>query len=136
MLSLAVRFVATKGSKTSTGSILILCRVKPGVSANREGVSGISDLGVEVCVAARAKEGEADRAVMAIIAEAGRRQEICRQYIPNKHEALKVPQSDVEIIKGLKSREKTVMVGNIKMSGSPEEHVEKIKATLHERAGT
>ncbi|KAF2445375.1 DUF167-domain-containing protein [Karstenula rhodostoma CBS 690.94] len=119
MLPPAIRFVATKGSKTPTGSIQLLCRVKPGVSANREGVSGISDNAVEVCVAARAKEGEANKAVRDVLAE-----------------ALKVPKSDVDIVKGMKSRDKTVMVGNIRISGTPEEYIERVKAALQERAST
>ncbi|KAL1595078.1 hypothetical protein SLS60_009765 [Paraconiothyrium brasiliense] len=111
MLSPAIRFVASKGSKTPTGSIQLICRVKPGVSANREGVSAISDDAVEICVAARAKEGEANKAVREVIAE-----------------------SDVDIVKGMKSREKMVMIGNIKLSGTPEEYMKMIKATLQEQA--
>jgi uncharacterized protein YggU (UPF0235/DUF167 family) len=66
----AIRFVATKVSKPPTASIQLRCRVKPGASVNREGVSAISDDAVEVCVAARAKEGEANKAVRDVIAEA------------------------------------------------------------------
>lgn len=69
MLSPAIRFIASKGSKPPTGSIQLLCRIKPGVSANREGISTVSDDAVEVCVAARAKEGEANKAVREVIAE-------------------------------------------------------------------
>ncbi|KAK7184650.1 UPF0235 protein-like protein [Paraphaeosphaeria sporulosa] len=119
MLSPAVRFVTTKGSKTSTGSIQLLCRVKPGVSANREGVSGISENGIDVCVAARAKEGEANKAVIEVLAE-----------------ALEVPKSDVNIVKGLKSRDKTVVISNVKTNSTLEEHIERLKATLRERAST
>ncbi|KAJ4303446.1 hypothetical protein N0V90_002341 [Kalmusia sp. IMI 367209] len=115
MFSPAIRFIATKGSKTPTGSIQLLCRVKPGVSANREGITAVSDEAIEVCVAARAKEGEANKAVREVIAE-----------------ALKVPKSDVEIVKGLKSREKTVVISNIKGRNMPENDVERVKNTLQE----
>ena len=134
MLSPAVRFVATKGLKTPAGSIQLLCRVKPGVSANREGVSAIADGFVEVCVAARAKEGEANEAVIHVIAKASNCSEICRCRVPNNREALKVPKSDVDIVKGLKSREKTVLIGNIKIDGTPEDYIERLRTTLRMRA--
>lgn len=136
MLSPAIRFVAIKGSKTSTGSIQLLCRVKPGVGANREGVSGISDHAINVCVAARAKEGDANKAVIEVIAQASNFWQICCRYDPNEHEALKVPKSDVAIVRGMKSRDKTVMVGNIEISGTPEEHIERLVTALQERSNT
>lgn len=43
---------------------------------------------------------------------------------------LKVPKSDVEIAKGMKSREKTVMVHNLAKNRSPEEHIESIRNAL------
>lgn len=56
------------------------------------------------------------------------------RHISNMCEALNVPKSDVDIVKGLKSREKTVVIGNMNMSKTPQEHVERIKTTLQERA--
>lgn len=134
MLSSAVRFVATKGLRTSTGSFQLLCRVKPGVSAHREAVSAIFDNHIEVCVAARAKEGEANEAVIHVIAKASHYAEVCRRRISNEHEALKIPKSDVDIVKGLKSRDKTVMIGNIELDGTPEHHIERLKTLLRMRA--
>ncbi|KAK0660227.1 UPF0235 protein C15orf40-like protein [Lasiodiplodia hormozganensis] len=113
-MSTAIRFIASKGSKaTSAGSISLACHVKPGASAKREGVNSVSDDGVELCVSAQAKEGEANKAVQKLIAE-----------------ILKVPKSDVEIAKGMKSREKTVMVHNLAKNRSPEEHIESIRNAL------
>ena len=126
----AVRFVAHKGSKTTVGAIQLACRVKPGVSANREGITAVSEEVVEVCVAARAKEGEANKVVRGIIAEVSTLH--VSQYInpSDDHQALSVPKSDVEIVKGLKSREKTVMIRNTNVSGTAEEYVERIKSIL------
>lgn len=68
MLTPAIRFVATKG-KAQGGTIRLLCHVKPGVSASRAGIAAVSDEAVEVCVAAQAREGEANKAVREVIAE-------------------------------------------------------------------
>ncbi|KAF1937504.1 YggU-like protein, partial [Clathrospora elynae] len=76
-----------------SGAIHLLCHVKPGVNANREGIAAVTDDNIEVCVAAQARDGEANKAVREVIAD-----------------ALRVPKSDVEVVKGLKSREKTVAV--------------------------
>lgn len=113
-----IRFLAGKASKAKTGSIQLLCHVKPGVSANREGIGAVTDEGIEVRVAAQAKEGEANKAVREVIAE-----------------ALKVPKSDVDIIKGLKSREKTVVISNVIGSQTPEEQIERFKNILQEQVG-
>ncbi|RMZ72070.1 DUF167 domain [Pyrenophora seminiperda CCB06] len=110
----AIRFVAAKAavSKKSPGVIQLSCQVKPGVSAQRKGVAAVTDERVEICVSAQPREGEANRAVREVIAD-----------------ALKVAKSDVEVIKGLKSREKTVVV-RANMQGSSEEQVERIRAAL------
>ena len=87
----AIRFIAGKAAKarTSTGIIQLLCHVRPGASANREGITAV----IDVCVTAQAREGEANAAVRTFIAK-----------------TLKVPKSDIEITKGLKSREKTITI--------------------------
>ena len=69
MLMSAIRFIAAKGSKAHAGSIQLLCHVKPGVSANREGVSAVTDEAIEVCVAAQARDGEANKAVREVVAK-------------------------------------------------------------------
>ena len=85
----AVRFVAAKAAvaKNSPGVVQLLCQVKPGVGAQRKGIAAVSDERVEVCVSAQPREGKANRAVRDVIAD-----------------ALKIAKSDVEVVKGLKSR--------------------------------
>lgn len=114
----AVRFIAGKAPKARTGSIQLQCHVKPGVSAYREGIGAVTDEVIEVRVAAQAKEGEANKAVREVIAG-----------------AFKVPKSDVDIIKGMKSREKTVVISNISGNQTPEEHIKRFKTILQEQVG-
>ncbi|KAF2650942.1 YggU-like protein [Lophiostoma macrostomum CBS 122681] len=117
MLTAAIRFVAAKGAKGNAGYIQLLCHVKPGVDARREGVVAVTDEHIEVCVAAQAREGEANKAVREVIAE-----------------ALHVSKSDVEIMKGLKSRVKTVAVANTRAHVTPEQEIERIKNVLQDSA--
>lgn len=114
MLAPAIHFVAGRGTKgQSLATIQLLCHVKPGVNANREGIGSVSDESIEVCVAAQARDGEANKAVREVIAE-----------------ALRVPKSDVDVAKGMKSREKTVAVNLTYTVGTPEEEVERIRDLL------
>lgn len=110
----AIRFVAGKAAKgrIATGTIQLSCHVKPGANANREGISAVTDDIIDVCVAAQARDGEANAAVRAVIAK-----------------TLKVPKSDVEITKGLKSREKTVAI-QLGRDVTPSEEVERVRALL------
>ncbi|KAH6643864.1 hypothetical protein C7974DRAFT_8216 [Boeremia exigua] len=110
----AIRFVAGKAAKGrfATGSIQLLCHVKPGASANREGITAVADDIIDICVAAQAREGEANAAVRTILAK-----------------TLKVPKSDVEIAKGMKSRDKTVSV-QIGPDITPAEEVERMRTLL------
>ncbi|WQF78533.1 Putative YggU-like superfamily protein [Colletotrichum destructivum] len=92
MASAAVRFVAgTK--KSSLGTLYLQCHVKPGASRVREGVTAVTEGAVEMCVAAQAREGEANKAVIKLLSE-----------------VLGLPKSDLTITQGLKSRDKTVAV--------------------------
>ena len=68
MLVPAIRWIAAK-SNAKTGSFQIMCHVKPGVHPNREGIGAVSDEAIEVCVAAQAREGEANKTVREVIAE-------------------------------------------------------------------
>jgi len=67
MLIPAIRFIAAK-PKAQTASIQLLCHVKPGVKAEREGIVAVTDKGIDVCVAAKARKGEANKAVREVIA--------------------------------------------------------------------
>jgi uncharacterized protein (TIGR00251 family) len=111
----AIRFVASKSAKNCMGTIQLLCHVKPGVSARREGIVAVSDERIEMCVAAQPKDGEANKAVRQVIAD-----------------ALRVARSDVEVIKGMKSREKTVAV-QADIKGTAEEEVTRIRTLLEGR---
>ncbi|RYF35911.1 MAG: DUF167 domain-containing protein, partial [Cytophagaceae bacterium] len=65
----AIRWFA--GSEAGSGSaVRLLCHVKPGVSAVREGISAVTDEYVEMCVAGQPRDGETNKAVMKVIAEA------------------------------------------------------------------
>ncbi|WDK13403.1 hypothetical protein CGRA01v4_04684 [Colletotrichum graminicola] len=94
MASAAVRFVASTKQPT-LGTLYLQCRVKPGASRVREGIVAVTDGGVELCVAAQAREGEANRAVIKLLSEL---------------QILGLPKSDLIISQGLKSRDKTVAV--------------------------
>jgi uncharacterized protein YggU (UPF0235/DUF167 family) len=69
MLTTAIRFIATKGN-AQRGMIQLLCHVKPGANASREGIAAVSDEAIEICVASQAREGEANKSVREVVAEA------------------------------------------------------------------
>lgn len=110
----AIRFVAGKQAKGRhpTHTIQLLCRVKPNVNVNREGVTAVTDQVIDVCVAAQAREGQANTAIEAVIAR-----------------ALKVPKSCVKITKGVKSREKTIAI-HMGADITPAEEIERVKVLL------
>ncbi|PYH86535.1 DUF167-domain-containing protein [Aspergillus uvarum CBS 121591] len=85
-------------------SLQITCNVKPNASNNREGIVDVSADRVSVCVAALPRNGEANAAVSRIVAQ-----------------AFKVPKSDVEVIRGLKSRDKTLSIANLEIGSQSED---------------
>ena len=113
MLGPAIRFVLAKGHGSAT--IQLLCHVKPGASASRAGITSVRDGSIDVCVAAQAREGEANKAVREVIAE-----------------ALRLAKSDVKVIKGMKSREKTVAISIPEVKSTPDEEVNRIRVKLLE----
>ncbi|RFU26199.1 hypothetical protein B7463_g10131, partial [Scytalidium lignicola] len=108
----AIRYVASS-TKSALGSVYLQCHVKPGASKQREGISSVTDEVIEICVSARAQEGEANKAVKAVISDVG-----------------KVPKSDVEVIRGLKSRDKTIAVARIAAGDKETSTIESIKRLL------
>ncbi|KAH7029126.1 uncharacterized protein B0I36DRAFT_128630 [Microdochium trichocladiopsis] len=74
-------------------TLVLHCLVKPGASKIREGISAITDEAVEMNVAAPAQDGKANKAVLQILAR-----------------ALLVSKSDLQIVQGMKAREKTIML--------------------------
>jgi uncharacterized protein YggU (UPF0235/DUF167 family) len=69
MVTLGVlrRVAGTK--KSRLGTLILQCHVKPGASKAREGVTAVTDAAVEICVAAQAREGEANKAVLEVLSE-------------------------------------------------------------------
>ncbi|PKS13008.1 hypothetical protein jhhlp_000349 [Lomentospora prolificans] len=106
----AIRFLAgTK--KNPLGSLQLNCHVKPGASRVREGVLAVSDEVIELCVAAQAREGEANKAVVQLLSE-----------------VLNKPKSEIQISHGMKSRDKTVIVSGVKET--EEEAVRSVREML------
>lgn len=108
--SAAIRFV-TGTKKSPVGSLHLQLHVKPGASKNREGVLAVTDDAIEICVAAQAREGEANNAVVQVLSS-----------------ALGVPKSRLQLTHGMKSRDKTVVLGDIK--GDGEEFAKTIRELL------
>ncbi|KAK4098089.1 YggU-like protein [Parathielavia hyrcaniae] len=90
MSARAIWYVAATG-KSAHNTLYVLCNVKPGASKNREGIASVSTEAVEICVAAQAWEGEANKAVIEVLSE-----------------TLDLPKSSLRIVHGLKPRTKTV----------------------------
>jgi len=55
--------------KSPNGTLYLNCNVKPGASKQREGIASVGDDAVEICVAAQAREGEANKAVIKVLSE-------------------------------------------------------------------
>lgn len=92
MASPAVRFIASP-KKPMLGSIHIQLHVKPGAHKDREGVSSVTDTAIDLCVSAQAKEGEANKAVIGVLSE-----------------ALGVSKSKLQLSRGMRSRDKLVVL--------------------------
>ncbi|KAF5011542.1 hypothetical protein FDECE_2353 [Fusarium decemcellulare] len=112
--SSAVRFV-TGSKKSPLGSLHLQLRVKPGASKNREGVTAVTDDAIELCVAAQAREGEANKAVVQVLSS-----------------VLGVPKSSFQLTHGLKSRDKTVVLQGVK--GDGHEYAKTIREMLDKAA--
>jgi hypothetical protein len=53
----------------ASGALHIHCRVKPGVDKRREGITGVSEDAVEICVAAPPRDGESNKAVIKVMSD-------------------------------------------------------------------
>ncbi|KAI9820857.1 MAG: hypothetical protein M1832_003490 [Thelocarpon impressellum] len=115
MTSTALRYVASSGKATKKplGAVHLACHVKPGASSNREGITAVTPSEIELCVAAQAREGEANKAVRELISE-----------------VLGVSKSRVEIAKGYKSRDKTVVVSEVDAGEDPDAVVDQMRQAL------
>ncbi|KAM4057931.1 ACR, yggU family protein [Hirsutella rhossiliensis] len=98
----AVRFVFGSKQSPGSGALCLRLRVKPGTSKDREGVSSVLDDCVELCVAAQARDGEANKAVVRLLSD-----------------VVGLPKSRFRLTHGTKSRDKTVMLGGVTAGEGP-----------------
>ncbi|KAK5995730.1 hypothetical protein PT974_04147 [Cladobotryum mycophilum] len=98
--SRAVRFLAASGT-SSQGMLQLRLRVKPGASKTREGIRTVNDEDIELCVAAQARDGEANQAVVRVLSE-----------------TLGIPKSKFHLSQGIKSRGKTILIQEVVGDGS------------------
>ncbi|OAA49589.1 DUF167 domain protein [Metarhizium rileyi] len=108
----AVRFIASKPGSLSVGLVQLQLRVKAGASKDREGILAVTDRAVELCVAARPRHGEANEAVVQVLSN-----------------ATGIPKSQFRFVHGSKSRDKIVVIGDIKRDGL--EYTETVIRLLH-----
>ncbi|KAJ5562840.1 hypothetical protein N7535_002715 [Penicillium sp. DV-2018c] len=100
-----LRLVARKGqSPRRAFNLHVPCYVKPNASARRTGITAVGTDRVNVSVAAVPQEGAANIAVSHVLAE-----------------IFKVPKSSVEVIRGAKSREKTLCIADLEIGDGDEE---------------
>ncbi|KAI0895235.1 YggU-like protein [Annulohypoxylon nitens] len=83
-------------SKPSAPEFLQLrCHITPGASKVREGVAAVTDECIEICVSAQPQDGKSNKAVLELLSE-----------------VLDVPKSDLQIIHGMKNRDKTISIAS------------------------
>lgn len=58
-------------SKSKPATVYLQCRVKPNASKVREGITSLTDDAIEVCVSAVPRNGESNKAVLAVLSEVG-----------------------------------------------------------------
>ncbi|KAJ4292921.1 hypothetical protein N0V88_005584 [Collariella sp. IMI 366227] len=112
MSSRAIWYVAAT-KKSAKNTLYMHCNVKPGASKNREGIGAVNDEAIELCVAAQAREGEANKAVIKVLSE-----------------VLGLPKSDLQITQGLKSRAKTVAAVGSWVNSSEEGCLQRVREYL------
>ena len=116
MASTAVRLV-TSAKKPSLHAIHIQLHVKPGAHKNREGITAVTETAVNLCVSAQAKEGEANKAVIDVLSD-----------------TLRMPKSRLQLARGLKSRDKTVVIDDVGCEGQA--RADSILETLRKAIGS
>lgn len=99
MASKVVRFVVSP-KRPTLGAIHIQLHVKPGAHKDREGITSVTETAVNLCVSAQAREGEANKAVISILSE-----------------TLALPRSKLQLARGLKSKDKTVVLDDVGSDG-------------------
>lgn len=111
------------GSKKKPATVYLKCHVKPGASKVREGITSLTDDTIELCVSAIARDGESNKAVVAVLSEvrnrtlrSSRHAEMQRRrngvvcVLMHIGQALDVTKSNIQITRGAKSRDKVIAV--------------------------
>ncbi|KAJ5851618.1 uncharacterized protein N7529_011003 [Penicillium soppii] len=98
-----LRLIANRHNFPQTYSLHIPCYVKPNASARRIGITAVGSDKIDVSVAAVARDGAANIAVSQIFAD-----------------IFKIPKSSVGVIRGAKSRDKTLCVSDLEIGDSKE----------------
>ncbi|KAK7700675.1 hypothetical protein SLS64_010819 [Diaporthe eres] len=101
------------GAKKKPPTVYLRCHVKPGASKVREGITALTDSTIELCVSAVPKDGESNKAVLAVLSE-----------------ALGVPKSDLQITRGAKSRDKVIALAGKAVQDSDTECVDRLLKRL------
>lgn len=57
------------GAKKKPPTVYLHCHVKPGASKVREGITALTESTIELCVSAVPKDGESNKAVLAVLSE-------------------------------------------------------------------
>jgi uncharacterized protein len=112
----AVRFVAAS-KKSLVGFLQLQLHVKPGARGNREGIVGVTDGSIELCVAAQARDGEANKAVLGLLSE-----------------VLGVHKSRLRLSHGMKSRDKVAVLEGVDSDG--EEYATRVVETLRQASSS
>ncbi|KAI7779126.1 hypothetical protein LA080_001288 [Diaporthe eres] len=107
------RYVA--GAKKKPPTVYLRCHVKPGASKVREGITALTDSTIELCVSAVPKDGESNKAVLAVLSE-----------------ALGVPRSDLQITRGAKSRDKVIALAGKAVQDKETECVDRLLKRLND----
>lgn len=112
-----LRLVANKpqAAARKTYYLHISCYVKPNAFAQRAGVTAVGNGRVNVSVAAVPRDGAANIAVLEIFADVCVDNDhlVCDLFhnsLTFIHSGLQGPESNVEMIRGAKSREKTICI--------------------------
>ncbi|KAL8404584.1 hypothetical protein RB594_009441 [Gaeumannomyces avenae] len=111
----AIRFIASSKRSPVPPALMLQCHVRPSASKSREGITSLSDDAINLCVAAPPLENKANQAVVAVLSE-----------------ALGSPKSDLNIVSGLKSHEKTVAVKGKLALGTEKEVLSRVIELLRQ----
>ncbi|KAG6015233.1 hypothetical protein E4U54_003952 [Claviceps lovelessii] len=116
-MSAAVRFLPSKKGSSALGFVQLHLRVKPGASKPRQGILAVTSSAVELCVAAQARQGEANQAVLQVLSH-----------------ALGVSKSRMRIVSGFKSRDKIATIDCDEADADGSVYAEAILDLLHRAA--